>query len=99
MSFLNFHRLTLAILPSKKAERLFLKTGLMILMPKGKKDKLIRLKQEPPTLESGSEASEMGMASNSGQTEPGMKASGKTTELMARENLRISTETFMKETG
>lgn len=78
--------------------KLFLRP-FIIQMPNERKENSIPLKQELPILDSGSEASEMAMESKFGQMVHATKDIGKTTELMAKENLFILTEIFTKAIG
>ncbi len=69
------------------------------LKQRGKRGKLTCSKQAQPILVNGLEGSEMASAYRCGPMEPGMKASGRTTELMVMADLFILMGMSMKETG
>lgn len=100
IGFLNCsYRLTADTSLSTNQERLCPKIGSTILMPKERRDRPIRSRLGPHMMASGLEDSETVLVFKSGQMVPNMRDSGKTIELMARENLRTSMVTFMMESG
>lgn len=70
-------------------ERQFPNIELMIQMQDVKRDPLIHLKLELPTMENGKEVSVMAMVFRNGPMAPYMKANGKIIELMVKGNSLI----------